>query len=147
MLSYVFFIFFFQFFLSKSCCTVVFWALQLGISNLLSQEKKKERENIFSSKCVNSKVVWRDFFFLFSLFLAANSNRFVCFRLFLSISFFFFFLPHSHHNDSFVLQIFWGLFFFSIIPCRILGHCLRFHPSRQRYHYWICFFLVWQRHF
>jgi len=145
MLSYVFFIFF-LFFLSKSCCTVVFWALQLGISNLLSQEKKKARDNIFSSKCVNSKVVWRVFFFSLCFWRQIQIDL-GFFRLFLSISFFFF-LPHSHHNNLFVLQIFSGLFFFfSIIPCRILGHFPRFHQSRQRYHYWICFFLVWQRHF
>jgi len=86
MLSYVFFIFF-LFFLSKSCCTVVFWALQLGISNLLSQEKKKARENIFSSKCVNSKVVWRVFFFSLCFWRQIQIDLFV-FRLFLSISFF-----------------------------------------------------------
>lgn len=147
MLSYVFFIFFFQFFLSKSCCTVVFWALQLGISNLLSQEKKKERENIFSSKCVNSKVVWRDFFFFSLCFwrqIQIDLFVFVYFCQFLSS---FFFFPTAITMIRLFCRFFEDYFFFSIIPCRILGHCLRFHPSRQRYHYWICFFLVWQRHF
>lgn len=109
MLSYVFFIFF-LFFLSKSC-TVVFWALQLGISNLLSQEKKKSAGEYFLVKMCQQQSGLTSFFFLFSLFLAANSSRFVCFRLFLSISSFFFF-PTAITNDSFVLQIFSGLFFF-----------------------------------
>lgn len=107
MLSYVFFIFF-LFFLSKSC-TVVFWALQLGISNLLSQEKKKSAGEYFLVKMCQQQSGLTSFFFLFSLFLAANSSRFVCFRLFLSISSFFFF-PTAITNDSFVLQIFSGFF-------------------------------------
>jgi len=145
MLSYVFFIFF-LFFLSKSCCTVVFWALQLGISNLLSQEKKKARENIFSSKCVNSKVVWRVFFFSLCFWRQIQIDLFVFVYFCQFLSFFFF--PTAITMIRLILQIFSVLFFFfPIIPCRILGHFPRFHQSLQRYHYWICFFLVWQRHF
>ena len=86
----MFFSYFFLFFLSKSCCTVVFWALQLGISNLLSQEKKKARENIFSSKCVNSKVVWRVFFFSLSFWRQIQIDLFVFVYFCQFLSFFFF---------------------------------------------------------
>lgn len=145
MLSYVFFIFF-LFFLSKSCCTVVFWALQLGISNLLSQEKKKSAGEYFLVKMCQQQSGLTSFFFSLCFWRQIQIDLFV-FVYFLSISFFF-----SSPQPSQMIRLFCRFFqdyfsFFSIIPCRILGHFPRFHQSRQRYHYWICFFLVWQRHF
>ena len=103
MLSYVFFIFF-LFFLSKSC-TVVFWALQLGISNLLSQEKKKSAGEYFLVKMCQQQSGLTSFF-LFSLFLAANSNRFVCYRLFF-VNFFPFF---SSPQPSQMIRLFCRFF-------------------------------------
>ena len=62
----MFFSYFFLFFLSKSCCTVVFWALQLGISNLLSQEKKKSAGEYFLVKMCQQQSGLTSFFsFLF----------------------------------------------------------------------------------
>merc|ERR1719483_79601 len=54
------------------------------------RRRRKKRGRIFSHQNVSTSK-WFDEFFFFSLFLAANSNRFVCSRLFLSISFLFFF--------------------------------------------------------
>jgi len=109
MLSYVFFFIFFLFFSFKKLlyCCVLSTSVRYFYSSIAGEEKKRGR--IFSRQNV-STAKWFNEFFLFSLFLAANSNRFVCFRLFF-VNFFLFFFPTAITNDSFVLQIFSGLFF------------------------------------
>ena len=147
MLSYVFFIFFsFLSFKKLLYCCVLSTSVRYVFLIFYRRRRKKARENIISSKCVNSKVVWRVFFFSLCFWRQIQIDLFVFVYFCQFLSFF------SSPQPSQMIRLFCRFFqdyfsFFPIIPCRILGHFPRFHQSRQRYHYWICFFLVWQRHF
>ena len=105
----MFFSYFFSFLSFKKLlyCCVLSTSVRYFYSSIVGEEKSAGK-HLLVKMCQQQSGLTS---FFFSLFLAANSSRFVCFRLFLSISSFFFF-PTAITNDSFVLQIFSGLFFF-----------------------------------
>lgn len=101
-----FFSYFFLFFSFKKLlyCCVLSTSVRYFYSSIVGEEKSAGK-HLLVKMCQQQSGLTS---FFFSLFLAANSNRSVCSRLFLSISFLFFFFPTA---ITIMIRLFFADFF------------------------------------
>ena len=101
-----FFSYFFLFFSFKKLlyCCVLSTSVRYFYSSIGGEEKSAGK-HLLVKMCQQQSGLTS---FFFSLFLAANSNRSVCSRLFLSISFLFFFFPTA---ITIMIRLFFCRFF------------------------------------